>query len=149
MSGHKKWKDIKNDREISFSYLKEEVALEDLSVEDYWKIDIKNLEKKDRKRFKEERVKFGYATEDWWSFDTYLAGVIAHGLNRFYVEAHGHPGDKTMEEWKDELKEIAEPLAKWASHDRWLLSFEDENKLYEQVQESVRKLADIFGHLWD
>jgi len=150
MSEHKKWSDFKADYELLFKEKFSEVSLETISTGEYWKVpkDFK-WKRKDRKQFEKERIEFGYATHDWWSFDTFLAAVIAHGLERFASESHGHPGDKTIEEWKDRLHEIAEPLKKWACEDRWKLSYDAEMELYEQVQDSIRDLADIFGHLWD
>jgi len=126
--------------------------LKDLKPGKYWKLWSKKERKRDPEGWKKhtkERVKYGYSEVDWWSFDSYIAGVIAHACEKFAAESHGHPGNMTAEDWTALCLDISRPLALWASADRWELSWDDSLKLYTQVQEALHMFADNFGSFWD
>ena|SRR5258708_7092869 len=104
---------------------------------------------KRRRQHKKERVKFGYSTQDWWSFDSYLAGVIASGLERFASEeAHGHPADLSWEEWQNYLNSISVVLRRW-ENDFWGLPVNEGLELEKDLKEAMHKFADRFTSLWD
>jgi hypothetical protein len=99
-------------------------------------------------RHRKERSENGFSTFDWWSFDTYIAGVIGNAVLKFANEGMGYPGDMTEESWKAFCLEIAEPLIKY-SEDKFDLSLKEEEELYEEVQKAMHKFADRFGTFWD
>lgn len=149
MSGHKSWDEVK--RELDLKPIKW-LKLEDLKPGKYWKTWTREYkgEKPNRwKRHKRQRVKYGYSIYDWWNFDSYIAGVLAHALGRFAREGIGHPFNHTAESWNELCFNISESLAKWASDERWKLNAEDSLELYRQVQEALHKFADNFGAFWD
>lgn len=149
MSGHVSWDEVKKKLDLKpIKWLK----LEDLEPGEYWKTWTRQYkqEKPNRwKKHKRQRVKYGYSVYDWWNFDSYIAGVIAHALDRFVRQGMGHPAHHTEDSWDHLCLSISEPLAKWASDNRWKLSADDTTKLYEQVQEALHKFADNFGAFWD
>jgi hypothetical protein len=149
MSGHTKWEDL---REFLGNKLPD-VAISELKPGKYWKTWTRKYKKEDPSRWKfhkKQRVKYGYSEFDWWNFDSYIAGVIAHACERFANESHGYPGDMTAQQWKELCLSISTPLALWASRDRWKLSAKDEYEvLYPQVVEAMHKFADHFGSFWD
>lgn len=96
-----------------------------------------------------ERAEHGFSTFDWWSFDTYIAGVIGRGVLKFIEDGMGYPGNMTEEEWKTLCREISEPLVKYSGEKFSLSSLEEEAELYEQVKDALRKFTDHFGYFWD
>lgn len=151
MSGHKLWADLKKELGLE-NYVKKDVPLAQLKVGKYWKSWSIKYKKENPKRWKlhkKQRVKFGYSEYDWWSFDSYIAGVIAHACDRFASSSNGYPSSMTLQEWKNLCSEIAAPLKKWASNNRWELSMKDQELLYEQVQKAFHQFADHFGEFWD
>lgn len=152
MSGHRSWEEVKKELGLE-NYVPKHTKLEKLRPGKYWKSWTKkekeNRSGKDWRLHKKQRVEFGYSTFDWWSMDSYIAGVIAHACDKFAKESHGHPGDMTYEEWQNYCSGIAAPLKLWASANRWKLSHEDEMKLYEEVKEAMHLFAERFGCFWD
>lgn len=127
-------------------------ALGQFTAGKYWKSwtkKDKTADPKSWRRHKKQRIKYGYSTFDWWSFDSYIAGVIAHACEKFSTSSAGHPGDMTYDEWKEYCHSISVPLALWASPDRWKMGYKDEMELYSQAQEALRKFAQRFGSFWD
>lgn len=59
-------------------------------------------------RCKVQRARSGWSVGDAFSFDDYLARVIAEGVEHLRERAHGHPCELTMEEWDEILRKIAE-----------------------------------------
>jgi hypothetical protein len=95
-----------------------------------------------------ERATNGFSKYDWWSFDTYLAWVIAGGLKKFRTEGHGYPADVTEQEWNILLDVMIEGF------EGWLEKFE--TKTLDEEEELRKKLnvaLDIFRvyfvSLWD
>lgn len=149
MSGHKKWEDVKKERDFESS---KDTPLSELRPGKYWKTWTRKYKKEEPGKWKKhqrQRVKYGYSIYDWWNFDSYIAGVIAHATERFASQGMGHPMSHTEATWKELCLSISEPLAKWASEDRWKLNLDDSLELYRQVQEALHKFADNFGGFWD
>jgi hypothetical protein len=99
-------------------------------------------------RHRTERAENGFSVFDWWSFDTYIAGVIANAVIKFRDEGVGYPANMDPEEWKNLCTEIAEPLLAW-SDDKFDLDFKEGEALYDRVKEAMHKFADNFGSFWD
>lgn len=149
MSGHKKWEDVKKERGFESS---KDTPLSELQPGKYWKTWTRKYKKEEPGRWsrhKRQRIQYGYSVYDWWNFDSYIAGVIAHAVGRFAREGMGHPMSHTEASWKQLCLSISEPLSKWACEDRWTLSLDDSLELYRQVQEALHKFADNFGGFWD
>lgn len=149
MSGHVSWEETKKKLDLKPFKSKN---LDEIKPGKYWKSWAKKDKKEDPERWKAhkaQRVKYGYSEVDWWNFDSYIAGVIAHACEKFVKDGHGYPWGRTMEEWHKLCTDIARPLALWASPDRWEISYDDQVELYKQVQEALHKFADNFGTFWD
>jgi hypothetical protein len=114
--------------------------------------DWPNKEYKDEpeklERHRKERSEQGFSTFDWWSFDTYIAGVIGRAVLKFREDGMGYPGDMTEESWNAFCTEIAEPLIAY-SDQKFDVTREDEFKLYEDAKEAMHKFSDRLGYFWD
>lgn len=93
-----------------------------------------------------ERGRRGWSVSDTWGFDTYIAGVLADGIERLRDDLHGHPGNLTPEEWESILTEMAAGFRRWANHYDDIPS---EDEAYRAVRKSIRLMHRWFGHLWD
>lgn len=107
----------------------------------------KTLERRIAKH-RRQRSEAGYSWNDWISFDTFLAGIIANGMRDFRLNGIGYPGGMTPEEWNDILLRIENPLSRWAA-DKFEADHETEKIKYSEAQEAIRLLAEHFGHFWD
>lgn len=129
-----------------------QVSLSELKPGKYWKTwtrKYKTEKPEDWKRHKQERIKYGYSVFDWWNFDSYIAGVIAQGCERFARDGMGYPPDMSSQEWKELCLSIAGPLSRWACEDRWKLDGPDTEKLYLEAKAALHLFADHFGAFWD
>jgi hypothetical protein len=100
-----------------------------------------------------QRARRGFSDEDVWSFDAYLAGVLAGGLKALRDNLHGCPpelcsdddetwADEGVKRWQAILDEMIVGFAQWA----------DENTDRErtpEVERSLELLVKWWGHLWD
>lgn len=113
------------------------------------------------RKSRRERADRGFSTEDTFSFDTYLAGVIANGVAELRDRCDGRPlgspgallpdraidsGRPTEEEsrqanreWRAILDSIATGFAKYA----------ETEVRDDDVDEAFRLLREWFGALWD
>jgi hypothetical protein len=111
-------------------------------------------------RFFIQRGRNGYSREDLWSFDTYLAGVIAAGCRELAEISHGAPGallptdgsnpsgvdespeafEQAMEEWREILDTIATGFEAYA---------DSEDLEAPGFQVAFAKLRMWWGALWD
>lgn len=149
VSGHKSRDELK--RELDLKPIKW-LELSKMEPGKYWKTWTRKYKKEKPGRWKKhqnQRVKYGYSVYDWCNFDSYIAGVIAHALDRFASDGMGHPWNHSEQSWRELCLSISKPLSLWASDNRWKLSADDTTKLYEQVQEALHKFADNFGGFWD
>lgn len=103
-----------------------------------------------------QRAQRGYADRDVWSFDVYLAKVIAGGLTVLRNNLHGCPpelcssDDKTwaeegVERWQAILGEIIAGFAQYTDED----GERSEDVNAEEFQRSFELLGKWWGHLWD
>lgn len=99
-------------------------------------------------RHNKERAQKGYSVYDWWSFDTFVCGLIANACRDFRLIGHGHPGDMTEEEWNAYLLEIEEPLRVWAE-EKFDLHGDEEMAAYRAAQEAMAKFTARLGYMWD
>ncbi len=90
-----------------------------------------------------QRMRRGWSDRDVWSFDRYLAGVIAGGLDKL-SDGISHPSDLTAEQWEDLLDEIAGALLRYRNDD--LMNNEI---THQEAVAALHRLADRFGDLWD
>ena len=85
------------------------------------------------------RGRYGVSVVDTYSFDDYLAGVIARGVRMLREANHGHPGNTTSAEWQSILLQIEEAFSDYATNDDW----------GAKQEEAALLLARWFPHLWD
>lgn len=122
------------------------------------------------------RATKGWAPQDVWSLDTYLCTLLSQTLRHLADTAHGHPSDRTYEEWQRELRHAAAALDAWAGRDDATASSdltaaidaedgtkatrertevaltamrEDEEQRYAEAQKALRWVADNLASLWD
>jgi hypothetical protein len=113
-----------------------------------------------------ERARYGVGHRDVWSFDTYLAAVVARGLEELaaghaiYVldedEDFVYPEHDDSKAWDrlarrgEKLLQLnAKLLRQWAQHFDDDLTIEEEDSRYMLAQESMHFVARNFGKLWD
>lgn len=94
-----------------------------------------------------ERARWGVGHRDAWSFDTYLSGVVATGLNML-ADGHSYPLEWQEEDWSRALREHADALQVWHG-DKFDLDQNEEIVAYAQAQDSMHWVASVFADLWD
>jgi hypothetical protein len=96
-----------------------------------------------------ERGERGFADVDWWNGDTYLAGVIGTMALRHRDSGTGYPQAMTVEEWKDTLTKIGEPLVAYADGKFEAADVDAERVLAENARGALILFARHFTHFWD
>lgn len=91
-----------------------------------------------------ERARYGVSTEDTWSFDYYIAGVLVRALRD--LRKSGFPSDMTEKEWVAYLDSIIKPLDDY--HRQGLYGADDEER-YKKAVGALHKFANRFGAMWD
>lgn len=106
---------------------------------------------KEKKRWKRERSERGYSQGDWWNFDTYLAGIIADGVDSYRVmeeEFLQNTSDpELIAERKKAIKaykKISREFRRYLERDHPLDEIEQEKKF----KKAFDLLYEYFGHLW-
>lgn len=94
-------------------------------------------------RFYRQRARRGWADQDTWSFDQYMAGVIAGGLGHLRQTNMGHPSNMTYERWVEKLGELERAFQHY--HDNLFEPGFD----YDKSIEEMRKIMDVWASLWD
>lgn len=91
-----------------------------------------------------QRARRGWSVEDTWSFDCYLAKVIAGGVRSIRERSIGYPGELTPERWEEILLEIEQGMDAairlmddWDAHDKELFDL------------AMKHLHHWFFGLWD
>ena len=105
-----------------------------------------------------ERGRKGYCYEDLWSFDEWLSGVIAKGLQEFKAQCHTYPNDcSDWEEWMRILDEMIECFREQVRGIENLPKGKDFMKVYEARMENkkvklhrgLQLLEKYWYDLWD
>lgn len=93
-----------------------------------------------------QRGRRGWSDEDLWSFDIYLAKVMADGFRALADRTHGWPSGQfdTFEDYQKFLRKTADVLAYWASPDGFA-----EREAFEAAQQAMREVAEYWGTFWD
>lgn len=99
-------------------------------------------------RHNRERAQKGYSVFDWWSFDTFICGVIANACRDFRLKGVSYAGGYTPESWDEFLLSIETPLRVWAEK-KFDLGHEEELEAYEAAKVAMHKFADELGNFWD
>lgn len=107
------------------------------------------LKGKELKEHRKERQERGYSTADWWSFDTFIAGVIGQAVADFRDKGIGYPGDMTEESFAAFCTEISEPLLRYADNKFRVFNNEQEQKMYDDAVEAMKKFSERLGCWWD
>lgn len=123
-------------------------ALEDLT-------DIPRKKYRAVKRFY-QRGKRGWADEDLWNFDAYLASVISGGLHGLADIAHGFPSDLREFEDKQEVEELFQAWVDSLHRNADCIALynagnmrPDNPETLDEVHESLIWVVENFGDLWD
>jgi len=95
-----------------------------------------------------ERAESGFSVFDWWSFDTYITGVIGNAVKQF-ANGRGYPGGFTQESWTTLCNEISEPLLKFSNDQFDGNTFDEESKMYDDAKEAMMKFSEHLGAWWD
>lgn len=86
-----------------------------------------------------ERGRYGFAEEDTWSFDSYLAKVISGGVDEIKHRNFGQPDELTPGEWYEILNSISQSFKKY--------NFNRDDILLNK--EGWKLLKKYFSGLWD
>ena len=97
----------------------------------------------------EQRKARGFSDADWWSFDTYIAGVIGQAVAMFRDQGVGYPGDMNEESFAALCTEISEPLLRYAEDKFDIFDREEEEKVYNEAVEAMKKFSERLGCWWD
>lgn len=113
---------------------------------------IRNIRPIWRVRMLLERASKGVCVEDTWSFDQYLARVIAQGTRHIAKYTHGYPAypeDMTFEQWKDILNEIADSFEGYSFSKSPIYSIEEDQIRTENLQKGLSLLQKYYESIWD
>src|SRR4051812_15827976 len=89
-----------------------------------------------------QRIERGFSEEDTFSFDYYLANVIAGGVARLRERGLGHPAEITFEEWMAVLAKIEKGFAAYVADD-------SDNVGNDEWSEAWDLFRRWFPALWD
>jgi hypothetical protein len=95
-----------------------------------------------------ERAKDGFSEYDWWSFDTYIAEVIARAALKFVQEGHGYFGEMGEEGTKEYFLGIAGPLMAWAQG-KFELDPVEGPRVLTEARAAMHRFVDYFERWWD
>lgn len=92
-----------------------------------------------------QRMTRGWSDCDAWNLDTYLACILAGGLEWLAENAHGWPGEEgqTYEDWQQELRQAAEWFRYLSKEDIWDSDYAPTRGM------AVAWLAKRWSNLWD
>ncbi len=97
-----------------------------------------------------QRAKRGFADEDLWNLDYFLAGVISKSIRELIKQKHGYPAEMTGKEYDRKLTKIAEGFErylKWEDSNLSILKFEGEpedgsqDKLEDSFEDKLLSLS--------
>jgi hypothetical protein len=93
-----------------------------------------------------QRARRGWAIEDTFSFDEYLARVIVEGLTELRNRDLAHPGGLTMEEWRAVLDEIIIGFKTFLDEEK---RFSNDPAVREKMDRGWELFREWFPALWD
>lgn len=95
-----------------------------------------------RQRALVQRARRGWAEQDVWQLDRYLAGVMAGAVRHLAATGHGAPHDLEDDEWRQTLDEIAGGFEDY-SH-----AAETSDHYDEQTLAKLRRSLDLMSQYW-
>lgn len=99
-------------------------------------------------RHNAQRAQKGYSVYDWWSFDTFICGVIANACRDFRLKGVSYAMGYTEGSWSAYLLSIETPLRVWAEG-KYDLGHGEEVEAYEAAKAAMHRFADELGNFWD
>lgn len=98
----------------------------------------------DRTQHEAERIKQGFSRYDFWSFDTYIAAVIANYAEYAMENGLGYPANVVNEhEYRQILEKIRVGFANYAEH-KFDLEYDD-----ALFKEAMDLFKEYFYDFWD
>jgi len=95
-----------------------------------------------------QRGKRGYADQDLWSLDTYLADWLPIAIRDLSRISHGYPTNLTEKKWNDILEKMARGFE--AHNKQFDLEEDMEFKKLKKIEkEGIKLFAKYFDSLWD
>ena len=107
-----------------------------------------------------ERGKNGFAENDVWGFDQYLAKVIFGGMKQLQKNMQGAPTGLSEKQWSKILDKIQLGFTEYLNRNEYYNKFEDEiwsDKHHREMDKRINKnlscsfelLETYFQNLWD
>ena len=90
-----------------------------------------------------QRFVHGYAEEDWWDLDSFLARLLPVLLRKRKENGHSYPCYMTPEEWDDVLEKIAQGF------EEATLIMDVGDGDIDKFNEAMDLLKEHFFSLWD
>lgn len=96
-----------------------------------------------------QRGRRGWSEEDAWSFDTYLAGVIA-GATEFLRGGYSYPGEFESEApWIEDGGVLDRMASGFRGYVEGKFVWDRDDPGYDKLNESMELFVKWFGNLWD
>ncbi len=109
------------------------------------------------------RGRYGWARQDTWSLDNYLARVFAGSLKQLADKSWGHPTDSTADAWETSLRRWSkafEDYYDWTENARDLAynPYDDEQRaamksrweeIHNNVKTAMTEMSERYPNLWD
>lgn len=95
-----------------------------------------------------QRGRRGWADQDVWSFDTYLAEVISGGVEYLRV-GHSYPGEMPEDEWDGDDGILHQIGSGFHDYVDGKFTWDDDDPGYAKFNESMALFVKWYGHLWD
>lgn len=100
-----------------------------------------------------QRGRRGWADEDTWDLDCYLAKVISETTKHLAKNTNSYPTDLTPQEWTKILKRISKDIIAPVVLDESINNMGNYNKenkkAYEKQKDALKLLTCYFNDLWD
>lgn len=93
-----------------------------------------------------QRGRRGFSDEDLWSFDMYVAPLIARALRVYITKTMGWPGQDerwpTFESWVEYVNDLADRLEHWNA-DNFI-----DLKAFEVTRNAMEEFGSMHDHFW-
>lgn len=99
----------------------------------------------DREKHENDRVKRGFSDYDAWSFDTYIAVVIANYARWQRKNAPGYPSGISPEKWDEILRTIEKGFLNY-SNDKF--TTKGDRGEIEDFDKAMKLFKKYFGSFW-